>query len=306
LSTPIIILLVLSVLSWVLWLSFPALLKRRGVVFERTKFGITLIFDSADQDKTPIRLLSVNGVFQSVCYTQKDLLWEPVCTYHRAFADALQGANLHRALVIGGGGYSFPKYMMAHTTRMRLDVVEIDPAITRLAKKYFYLDELIAQFCREDPRCPRLDEKNLHSEAPSQKVALPAPGCTREQAGRLGLIEGDGWSFLAAQPDGSYDCIINDAFSGKKPLGPMATDEGARLVHDKLSCGGYYLANIRSSLCGRNARGLTSCKEAFGACFKHLYLVCDKPDEPHKVGYNAFIATDKPLDCLRFGGTELT
>ena len=141
---------VLAAISWGLWLLLPWLLKRRGVVARRTRFGLALVFDSSDADGTPVRLLSVNGVYQSICYTAPDLLWEPVCAYHRAFADVLAGSNLHRALVIGGGGYSFPKYLVAHTRRLLVDVVEIDPAITELARDHFYLDELIAGFCGAD------------------------------------------------------------------------------------------------------------------------------------------------------------
>ena len=43
--------------------AMPWLLRRRGVEMRRTKFGLTLVFDSADADGTPVRLLNVNGTF---------------------------------------------------------------------------------------------------------------------------------------------------------------------------------------------------------------------------------------------------
>ena len=38
-----------------------------------------------------------------------------------------------RVLVIGGGGYTFPRYAMETMPKTRLDVVEIDPGVTRVA-----------------------------------------------------------------------------------------------------------------------------------------------------------------------------
>ena len=283
---------VLAAISWGLWLLLPWLLKRRGVVARRTRFGLALVFDSSDADGTPVRLLSVNGVYQSICYTAPDLLWEPVCAYHRAFADVLAGSNLHRALVIGGGGYSFPKYLVAHTRRLLVDVVEIDPAITELARDHFYLDELIAGFCGAD-------------DGPVEVPCDIEGVASVEQDGRLRLVEGDGWGYLTAQEAGLYECIVNDAFSGKLPLGPMETGEGARRVREHLAPDGFYLANVRSALEGRHAGPLRECTEAFGSTFSHLYLVPDKPETPEKVGYNAFVATDRELDCSRFGGRRL-
>lgn len=288
---------VLAAISWGLWLLLPWLLRRRGVVVRRTRFGLALVFDSTDADGTPVRLLSVNGVYQSVCYTAPDLLWEPVCAYHRAFADVLAGTNLHRALVIGGGGYSFPKYLVAHTRRLLVDVVEIDPTITELARSHFFLDDLIEGRCGVG---------GGPLEGGPVEVPCDAEGVARvEQDGRLRLVEGDGWGYLKAQEAGLYDCIVNDAFSGKRPLGPMETGEGARRVREHLAPDGIYLANVRSALEGRHAGPLRECTEAFGASFSHLYLVPDKPETPEKVGYNAFVATDRELDCSRFGGRRL-
>jgi spermidine synthase len=42
-----------------------------------------------------------------------------------------------RALMIGGAGYSYPKDYIRTHPESRMDVVEIDPALTELAGKYF-------------------------------------------------------------------------------------------------------------------------------------------------------------------------
>ena len=240
----------------------PWALKKRGVtVIPRTKFGMALVFDTTDEDGSAVRLLNVGGTFQSAAYLSEELQDELVCEYHRNMVRFLKklprGA---RVLVIGGGGYSLPRFILTHSKRMRVDVIEIDPAITEIAREWFFLDRL---------------EK----------------ACGEAGDGRLRLICADGWEWLRGHGD-TYDAIVNDAFSGKRPLGPIATNEGARVVHEHLREGGVYLANVRSSLEGKKAANLEEAREAFEAEFAHVEVLAEKPETPHELGYNTFVAFD--------------
>ena len=264
---PFIIFLVVSAcVSLVLYLFVvPWLLKKRGVKFyPRTMFGVALVFDSADDDGTPVRLLNVGGVFQSVAYLPDDLRNELACMYHRHMADVLKGLPKDaRVLVLGGGGYSLPRYLVTHNKTVRVDVVEIDPKITEIAREHFFLGELEGRF----------------GEAGE---------------GRLSLVCADGWEWLR-ESDVNYDAIVNDAFSGKRPLGPIATDEGARVVREHLVPGGMYLANVRSSLEGKKAANLEEARSAFEAEFAHVYVYAERPEAPGELGYNAFVACDREI-----------
>ncbi|MBM6775460.1 spermidine synthase [Olsenella profusa] len=265
-------LVVLTVVCTAVLAALPWLLRRRGVDMLRTKFGITLVFDSEDLDHTPVRLLNVNGTFQSACYVPEDLRFELACVYHREMAAVIErlvaarGASRERPLrvmVMGGGGYSLPKYLAAFVPAVRTDVVEVDPAITQLARERFFLDE-----------------------------CLERTGA--EKDGRLRLVTGDAWAFLHAAED-PYDVIVNDAFSGNRPLGPLETDEGARVIREHLAAGGVYLANVRCACTGRRSRPLREVEEAFGREFAHVWYVPEWPDEPEKPGNNALVATDATL-----------
>ena len=249
--------------------AMPWLLRKRNVEMRRTKFGITLVFDAENLDHTPVRLLNVNGTFQSGCYVPEDLRFELACEYHREMARVIEGlvsargASRERPLrvmVMGGGGYSLPKYLAAYVPAVRVDVVEIDPAITQIAREFFFLDE-----------------------------CLEKTGAERD--GRLRLVTGDAWAHVraAAEP---YDVIVNDAFSGNRPLGPLTTEEGARTIREHLAKGGVYLANVRCAREGRRARVLREVEEAFGREFAHVGSVPEWPDEPKKPGNNALVATD--------------
>ena len=274
-------------------LALPHLLARRGVTMCRTRFGLTLVFDAANEDGTPVRLLNVNGTYQSVSYVPEDLRFELACEYHRAMADVIWGLAVARrreartsaaggsgsaggasgesapvrdelrVMVMGGGGYSLPKYLAAFVPNATCDAVEVDPAVTALAREHFFLDE-----CLERTEGGR--------------------------AGRLRLMEGDAWDVLRAATE-PYDVIVNDAFSGKRPLGPMRTSEGAAVVRAHLAPGGAYLANVRCAQLGRGSGPLREVADAFGREFAHVWYVPEWPDDPKKPGNNALVATDAEL-----------
>jgi len=236
----------------------PWLLAKRGVTMRRTRFGTTLVFDSTDADGTPVRLLNVNGTFQSVSYTQPGLRFELACVYHRNMAEVIEACGARHVLVVGGGGYSLPKYLVTHGDAS-VDVVEIDPKVTALAREFFFLGE------------------------------------AEETAGmRLRLASGDGWDYLRSAEE-PFDVVVNDAFSGNHPLGPLKTDEGARVVREHLAEGGVYLANVRCALEGRRARTLREVVDAFGSKFAHVAYVPEWPDKPTDPGNNTFIASDREL-----------
>lgn len=258
----LIALAVLTVVCTAFLAAMPWLLRRRGVEMRRTKFGLTLVFDTENADGTPVRLLNVNGTFQSGCYVPEDLRFELACEYHREMARVIEGLAARgpvRVLVMGGGGYSLPKYLAAFVPQAHVDVVEIDPAITALARERFFLDECL------------------------EKTGA-------EKDGRLRLVNDDAWAFVRAASE-PYDVIVNDAFSGNRPLGPLTSAEGARVVREHLAADGVYLANVRCACEGRRARVLGEVADAFGAEFEHVGYVPEWPDEPGRPGNNVLVAT---------------
>ena len=262
-------LVALTVVCTAVLAALPWLLRRRGVELRRTRFGVTLVFDAANEDGTPVRLLNVNGTFQSGCYVPEGLRFELACEYHRVMAGVIEGlvaargatsARPLRVMVMGGGGYSLPKYLAAYVPEARVDVVEIDPAITELARERFFLDE-----------------------------CLERTGAERD--GRLRLVCGDAWAELRGSEE-PFDVIVNDAFSGNRPLGPLTSEEGARTVREHLAEGGVYLANVRCACEGRRARALREVEAAFGTEFAHVGYVPEWDDEPGKPSNNVLVATD--------------
>ncbi|VTS02318.1 spermidine synthase : Putative membrane protein OS=Myxococcus xanthus (strain DK 1622) GN=MXAN_2295 PE=4 SV=1: MFS_1: Spermine_synth [Gemmata massiliana] len=118
-------------------------------------------------------------------------------------------ADKPKALVIGGGGYTFPRYAMEMMPEAQVDVVEIDPMVTQVARDYLGLKDY--------------------------------PG--------LQAIHMDGRQFVAekAQP-GSYDLVIQDAVNDLSVPAHLMTKEYNDAVKASLKPGGAYLLTIIDSV----------------------------------------------------------
>ena len=234
------------------------ILRARGVFVTRTKFGLTMIFDSEDADNTPIRLLNVNGAFQSVSYIASKLRFELCVHYHRLMAEIIQqAAPQGHIMVMGGGGFSLPKHLATHMSGAAIDAIEIDLKIVSLAREHFFLDEALAVASSE-----------------------------------LRIIEDDAWKVLQNTDAGSIDVLVNEVFAGRKSLGPLGTMAGAQVVKEKLASGGVYLADVRCPLEGRGADVLSQVIDAFADEFSHIAYIPEYPEAPKTAGNNVFIATN--------------
>ena len=116
----------------------------------RTRNGLARVKRVHDDGGDEIRVLVQGGVYQSASYVGER--WaEPVFAYYRAFDDVFEaedamrdayGHGIDRMLMLGGGGFAYPKFALMSHEGLRMDVIEYDGEITRLARRWFYLDEL--------------------------------------------------------------------------------------------------------------------------------------------------------------------
>ncbi len=122
---------------------------------------------------------------------------------------ARTGSNKPKALVIGGGGYTFPRYAMERMPEARVDVVEIDPKVTFVAREYLGLK----------------DYKGLNA------------------------IHMDGRQFVAEKVErGTYDLVIQDAVNDLSVPAHLMTKEYNDAVKATLRPDGVYLLTIIDSI----------------------------------------------------------
>lgn len=204
----------------------------------RTMFGRTRIYQVEADDGSPVRLLEVAGIVQSGTYVDErytELVFEYLKRYDLMFK---AGRHIGRICVLGCGGYDYPEHLVANHPDVVVDAVEIDPAITELARRYFFLDRLIAEY-------------------------------DAESTGRLNLICADALEHLR-RTAGRYDAIVNDAFDAGAPPAHLTTPAFAKLVHARLAPEGFYLVNIVSALVGPRSSFLHEQVALLKTVFEHV------------------------------------
>lgn len=229
----------------------------------RTLSGLAFVYTTRDERGARVRVLRTGGVYQSATYLDEHRM-EPVFEYYRAFGRLFEiRPAARRVLAIGGGGFAFPKLVAAEHPGVRMDVVEIDPAVIRAARCWFFLDEA---------------------------VALAKAG-----GGELRVICADGRAFLE-QGAGPYDAIVLDAFVGAEPVRSLATAEALRAARRALAPGGLLLANVVSCNDGSDVSFLRSVVATANVVFSNVKVVL-ATDDLHAAEDNYLVvASDAPID----------
>jgi spermidine synthase len=93
---------------------------------------------TASDGKTPLKALVLDNLTHSYVNLKDPLHIE--YKYEKIYAEVLKWKfardTAFRSLTIGGGGYTFPRYMEVSYPNASMDVVEIDPEITRVVYDY--------------------------------------------------------------------------------------------------------------------------------------------------------------------------
>ncbi len=143
---------------------------------------------------------------------------------HAGLTEGLAGDKVS-AMVIGGGGYTFPRYLEKRWPGSRIDVVEIDPAVTEAAIQAFgfernssinticmdarnYIDELLNKQ-RNGEEIPRY---NFIYEDAFNDYSVPFQLTTKEFNDKIAKIMTD---------DGVYMLNVIDIFNSGKFLGAL-------------------------------------------------------------------------------------
>jgi spermidine synthase len=172
-----------------------------------------------------------------------------------------------RTLFLGGGGYTFPRFIEAKYPHAEIDVVEIDPEITRVVKKYLGVSE-------------------------NSKIR------SFNEDGR--------WFVMNYKEKGTYDFIFGDAFNDLSIPYHLTTKEFAMQLKRLLKPDGLLLANVIDSF-KKGAfmpSYIRTLEEVFGIGNVHLMTLssdyekigistCVVVASPQKLDMNDFVRTVK-------------
>jgi spermidine synthase len=132
-----------------------------------------------------------------------------VYRYTRSYAEILNWKinkdRPFKTLSIGGGGYTFPRYMEATYPRARIDVIEIDPTITSISRQYMGVSPV----------------------------------------SRIRTFNGDArWFAMTHKDEGPYDFIFQDAFNDLSIPYHITTKEFVLELRGLLGPRGLLLTNV--------------------------------------------------------------
>ena len=196
-------------------------------------------------DRDVLLLMTDPGSSQSGMYEDDplELLFEYTHFYGLGTS---MNPEAERILMLGGGGYSVPKWLLGGRSDLAvkdfsLDVVELDPGMTATAQRYF----------KAPPDDPRM---RIHHEDARTFVNRAASAVPEGRAGPYNLIFAD---------------IFNSWYTVPFHVG---TAEAARNIHTLLADDGIYIMNIITSVSGDNGRLLRSIRNAFLESFGEVHI----------------------------------
>ncbi|MDO8499058.1 MAG: fused MFS/spermidine synthase [bacterium] len=213
-----------------------------GVIDMDTAYNRVIIAPGTDRatERPTLNLIMNPRETQSAMFTDKkdnDLVFD-YTKYYRLGEHF--NPNFKTALMLGGGMYSFPKDFLTRYPSSTLDVVEIDPELTALAKKYFNL--------KDDPRLRVYHEDGRMVLNKTNK--------------KYDLVYGDAFRSFYAVP---YH---------------LTTKEAASKIYNALNDKGVLLMNIISTITGDRGKFLRAELATYQSIFPQVYLLPVHSDNP--------------------------
>lgn len=225
-------------------------------------YGLVQVFDTSS-GHFPVRMLMVDKSVETVQFLDPALQDELFSGYLREFDWIFKLCpDLESTLLIGGGGFAYPRYYVSHYPGVFIDVVEISPLMRKLAEKYFGLSEFLHR--------PLTDYGK-----------------------RMSIFIEDGLTYLK-RTDKRYDAILNDAYTGRQFNKGLASKEGCLLVKRHLKEGGVYVLNCVTAVKGPRARTGKRVMKRLGEVFRYTFQMQVYDDiSPYKIQNCLIFASDK-------------
>ena len=181
-------------------------------------------------ENTNYKTLQVDTGLESYINEQTGEMGAKYLTYYDLFS--YYNKNAKNTLMIGGAAYTYPKHYLKKYENNNIDVVEIDPEMTKIAQEEFDLD-----------------------------IKNP----------RLNIYHQDGRSYLNYS-NKTYDTILIDAFKGLNAPFELTTYEAISKVKERLNDNGVVITNIISALEGEKAKFIEYEYATYKAVFDDVKL----------------------------------
>ena len=242
------------------WMTAPR--PKPGVIFEHESFYHHIeVSEQADGDVTR-RVLQLDSTMEGGMDAKTGDLILPYQQYWK-LALLREPATVGSALFIGAGAFGMPENVSREFPEAAVDVVEIDPQVIEVGRKFFKLDEF-----------PRV---KAHA--------------------------GDARRFLLQNSGKKWDLIFGDAYNGIRQIPPhLATQEFYQQIADRLEPKGVFIMNLIAAVTGPKAEltsgMLATVRKAFP--YVEVFSVGYRRDETQNVILMASRENLKPLIVDRY------
>ena len=232
-----------------------------------TEYSRVQVFRTIDaKTGRPMRALSTDpfSVQSAVYLDGEDLALKYTRFYHliRHFRPGFQ-----RSLMIGGAGYTFPRNYLRSYPEATIDVVEIDPGMTDIAKAHFGLAD----------------------------------------QGRLTIMHEDGRVFLNQYDGAAYDAVLMDAFGSLFTVPyHLTTIEAVRNVSRVLDGNGVVIFNLGSAIQGPSSGFLQAELLTYQSVFADVQVFKVNPDYSDERVQNLIIVACKSQCPVRSPDDPIT
>ena len=223
-----------------------------------TEYSRVQVFKTTDpKTKREIRAIATDPFFvQSAMFTDSDELALEYANYYHLIKHFKP--DFQNTLLIGGAGYTFPNEYLKKYPAARMDVVEIDPQMTRIAKEFFRL--------KEHPH--------------------------------LNIIHQDGRVYLNQSAANKYHVVLMDAFGSlfSVPF-QLTTVEAVQNISRVLKDDGVVIFNLGGAIKGDAARFLQAEFKTYKQVFPQVYLFKVNADYTDEQLQNLIIVACKNPDA---------
>lgn len=128
------------VIGWFVISGLNYMLPKSGFIDVDTAYNRIWIYNRIDfRTNKIVKMMGINNENHSSMFLDSDELVNEYTKYYHLAKHF--NPNFKKTLMLGGAGYSYPKDFLHKYPEATIDVVEIDPKVTELAKKYFRLEE---------------------------------------------------------------------------------------------------------------------------------------------------------------------
>lgn len=217
---------------------------------EQTLYTSVRVTERTWADGRRVRELWQNGGSSSAEYVESGA---PAHVYATATLDLLEPfvGEMERVLVLGGAALTLPVAFVEMNEGLRVDVVEIDPKVTRLAEEYFTYGEA--------------SRPGIHVIHEDGRVFLRAPG--RRVEGRT-----------PAESEPVYDLVYLDVFDHLLTVPwTMVTEEALADMAALLDADGIFMANVLSPLEGEGRAFLQRLRATLESVFGDVRIYLADP-----------------------------